>query len=389
MADLAGGAAAAQGLLTAAAVAGATLGDHPGADGAIEGSPPTPADVLPRFRFPARSLVALGLAAIGGVVCQLFQLPAAWLAGSAILVAGASIAGVPTGLPGWLRGVTFVVLGVSMGASVTPETVRRIGEWPVSLAVLLVTVVAVTLTVMLFLRRRHGWDRDSALLAALPGALSYVVAAAQQRDADIRKVVTSQSIRLMFLVAVLPIVIGHGEGGARAAAPVVDLVELAVMLAVGAAVGLLADRIRVPAGLLAGAFGASALLHGSGLVHAVLPPWLAIPAFVVLGAFVGTRFSGADVGSLVTLAWSSVGAFFIGAGVAMAGALVTVWATGQPLGDALLAVAPGGIEAMTGLAYLLNADPAFVAVHQLVRFIAIAVSLPLVLRLAGPPSRGR
>jgi len=337
-----------------------------------------------------RSLVTLALAVVGGAVCYALDLPAAWLAGSAVLVAGASLAGVQTGLPGWLRNVTFVVLGVSMGAGVTPETVARIGDWPVSLGVLLVTVAAVTASVTLFLRHRHGWDRDSALLAALPGALSYVVAAAAQRGADVRKVVTSQSIRLMFLVAVLPIVIGHGEPAATAArAQTVDLVELAIMLAVGGVAGLLAERLRVPAGLLAGAFGASAALHGAGLVSAVLPAWLAIPAFTVLGAFVGTRFSGADLGMLVRVAWSSVGALVIGLAVAVAGALVAVWASGQPVGDALLAFAPGGIEAMTGLAYLLHADPAFVAIHQLARFIAIALTLPLVLRLIGPPSKGR
>lgn len=348
-----------------------------------------PAWIRPLPPLLRRSLVTLALAALGGAACYALDLPAAWLAGSAILVAGASIAGVSTGLPGWLRNVTFVVLGVSMGAGVTPQTVGRIGEWPVSLAVLLVTVAAVTASVALFLRHWHGWDRDSALLAALPGALSYVVAAASQRGADVRKVATSQSIRLMFLVAVLPIVIGHGEPGAAAArAPVVDLAELALLLAVGAAAGWAAERLRVPAGLLTGAFGVSAVLHGSGLVAAVLPQWLSVPAFTVLGAFVGTRFAGADLGMLVRLAWSSVGALAIGLVVAVAGALVAVWATGQPLGDALLAFAPGGIEAMTGLALLLHADPAFVAIHQLARFIAIALTLPLVLRFAGAPPKG-
>jgi hypothetical protein len=341
-----------------------------------------------RRRLPPsllRTLATLALAAAGGGVCDLAGLPGAWLAGSAILVAGAALAGFEVGLPQPLRNITFVVLGVSMGAGMQPETVHRIAEWPVSLAVLLLTVAAVTAAVAVFLVRAAGWDRDSALFAALPGALSYVIAAAASRRADVRRVATSQSIRLMFLIGVLPLVVGGGRPPVAPAALAAGLGELALLLSVGGIVGLAAEKARMPAGLLTGAFLSSAVLHATGTVSLPLPTWLTLPAFAVLGAFVGTRFSGADVGAVVRVAWSSVGALAVGLLVATAGALVTVWLTGQSLGAAFLAFAPGGIEAMTGLAFLLHVDPAYVAVHQLARFIAIALTLPLVLRLLGPP----
>lgn len=332
------------------------------------------------------TVLTLAIAAAGGAAFQYFGMPAPWLAGSAILVAATAIAGVPARIPRRLRDAVFVVLGVSMGGGVTPETVHRLAEWPASLAILFATVVAVTAAIYVFLRAVSGWSRDTALLAALPGALSYVVAAAIQRGADVRRVAASQSVRLLFLVAVLPPVIG-GHGVAAAVVPTVGLAELALLLGVGLAAGLAAEKLNVPAGLLFGAFLASAALHATGVVAAALPGWLTIPAFTILGAFIGTRFAGAEPSFLLRVMPASLGALAIGIVVAATGAYAASWATGQSLGGALLAFAPGGIEAMTALAFMLHADPAYVAAHQLARFILIAVTLPLVLKLLGPPGR--
>ena len=43
-----------------------------------------------------------------------------------------------------------------------------------------------------------------------------------------------------------------------------------------------------------------------------------------------------------------------------------------------MAFAPGGIEAMTILAFVLGLDPAFVATHQLARFLGISLLLPVI-----------
>ena len=50
-------------------------------------------------------------------------------------------------------------------------------------------------------------------------------------------------------------------------------------------------RIRFPGGLLFGAMAGSGVLHGTGLVQAVLPWWIGSAAVIVLGAVVGSRFA--------------------------------------------------------------------------------------------------
>jgi uncharacterized membrane protein AbrB (regulator of aidB expression) len=45
--------------------------------------------------------------------------------------------------------------------------------------------------------------------------------------------------------------------------------------------------------------------------------------------------------------------------------------------DVLIAYAPGGLEAMTILAFALHLDPAFVGAHHLWRFFFVSLMMPL------------
>jgi len=324
---------------------------------------------------------ALALGAAGGWMLEALGVPGGWLAGSALATAAAALGGLPVGMPVPLRNVTYVVLGLSMGAGVTPDTLARLADWPISIALLLLTVVAVTAAVQFFLVRIAGWDAESAFFGALPGALSYVVAAAASRGVDVRRVAISQSVRLLFLIAILPVAIGHGQHAPAREVAAVAVAPLLLLVAAAAVTGWVMDRLRMPAGLLGGAFLASAVLHATGIVTQSLPGTVAIAAFVVLGAFVGSRFASIRWADFLRLLLSSLGALAVGLAVSVAGAAAAAWATGIALPQILIAFAPGGLDAMIALAYLLRIDPAFVAIHQLIRFAAIAIALPFVVPL--------
>jgi len=65
-----------------------------------------------------------------------------------------------------------------------------------------------------------------------------------------------------------------------------SLVELAMIAILSSLMAYAMGRLRVPGGLLFGAMAGSALLHGTGYVHAVLPWWVGSSAVVMLGAVV-------------------------------------------------------------------------------------------------------
>ncbi|MEO8667042.1 MAG: AbrB family transcriptional regulator [Bauldia sp.] len=328
-------------------------------------------------------LMTLAIAGAGAIAAALLHLPAAWLSGAMIAVTVASLCRLDTRLPPRLFDAVLVLLGIVLGAGVTPELVGRVGAWPISLAGLLVSVVVVQLAVETFLVRIGGWDRPTAFFASLPGALSYVLAVAAATKADMPKVIVGQSIRLFFLVAALPsiiVAVGHAPP-ASAQWNVASLPALIVLVAASVAGGLLFRRLKFPGALLAGSFFIGAALHGSGLIEGTLPYPVVVAGFILLGAFVGGRFWGTDIWLLRQIGAVSVGALAVGLGVAACFAAAIAWLTGIGFAQVLMAFAPGGMDSMTSVAIALHMDSAYVAFHQLARFVLIALAAPITARL--------
>jgi membrane AbrB-like protein len=339
------------------------------------------------LRPPLALAVTLAVAAAGGALFAFLGLPAAWLSGSLVAASALALAGFPARVPDGLRRVVFVVLGISMGAAVTPETIAGMRNWPITMIVLALSIPGAMGAVMLYLGWA-GWDREESFYASALGAMSAVIAAATDAGVDVRKVVFAQSVRVFLLIAALPgILVALGlaapEGRAVAAPSfaIGPLWEIALMAAGGIAGGLVAERLAVPGGLIVGAMLVNAILHGTGFVTALLPLQVLIPCFILLGAFVGARFAGTDFAMLRRLLVHSVGAFVVAVAASSTFAVAAALLSGEGIGKTVVAFAPGGLEAMIILAFLIGLDPAFVGAHHLVRFVLIAMFLPLAARM--------
>ena len=88
----------------------------------------------------------------------------------------------------------FVLIGISLGAVVTPATLHGMATYPLSIAVLLIVAMAcVSVAGAAYLRLVHGWDMLSAYLAAAPGGLSQVMGLAAELGADLRAIAIVQT----------------------------------------------------------------------------------------------------------------------------------------------------------------------------------------------------
>src|SRR3954447_14681630 len=275
--------------------------------------PPSPSRRLRHF------VETLGYASAGAAAFGLAGLPAGWLSGAIVGVSAAALAGRHPCVPPQVGRIVYVVLGISLGSSVTPETVATMVTWPLSMLALTIAMVSVTLSVMAYLKFVHGWDTLSALFAAAPGALSQAMALAQDTGADVRAIAMVQTVRLFVLAVALPIAFAaFGVSGLpppRTAANVPTaqmVIELVVLVLASGGAGWLAYRFRMPGGLIVGAMAASGVLHGGGWVHAFLPVPVAICSFIVMGAMIGTRLGSADVRQLARLGLVGVGALLVG-----------------------------------------------------------------------------
>ncbi|HXH02868.1 MAG TPA: AbrB family transcriptional regulator, partial [Candidatus Competibacteraceae bacterium] len=242
----------------------------------------------------ARSIVcSLAIGAVGGVLFHALQVPLAWMLGPMCFNILAALLRLPVHTPPALRNGLLPVLGVYLGSSFTPETVERAGQWPWSLAGVMLFVFLCTALVAWYYRRVAGFDRITALFSAGPGALTAMILTGAALGGDERRIALAQSLRLTLLVLVLPPLIfalssqPPRSATLEVAARAFDLRQLA-LLAVGCALSvLLFKRLHVPTPQLAGPMLASAVLYLSGLVALDLPHWLLEATLWILGSAVG------------------------------------------------------------------------------------------------------
>jgi membrane AbrB-like protein len=320
----------------------------------------------------------LAIAAVGGALFAWAGLPAAWMSGGMVAVAVAAVAGMRADVPGIAREVVFIILGASLGTGVSPELIAQLPEWPLSLAGVLATVVAVHCACQVYFRRVCRWDTATAYFAAAPGVTTYILALALPTHADIRRIAVAQSGRVFLLVAFAPSLISAMEpGGGQVTLHLASWGDIALTLATGAAGGLALRTLGVPAGGMLGAMGASALLHGLGFASGSFPPALQTVLLVCVGGLIGSRFSGMTLRMLRDTIAAAAGGFVVAVSVSALGAWATSLLVSQPFGQLALAFAPGGIDVMTAMAFALGLDSAFVAAHQLVRFLSISAYAPI------------
>ncbi len=323
----------------------------------------------------ALSLTALAALA-GGTLVGGLGAPAGWLSGAMLGVAALAAFGYAAPLPKRLQSFTVLLAGVSMGSGLTPATLHALSRYPLSLALLALAVAAMTTVSFFVLTRADGFSRTTAFYSAVPGALSYVFVTAAHTEADLARVAVIQVFRIFVLMAVVPLVARLGVGAANVHFAVDPLTDTAALLALGALAGVALERVGTANSMLYAGIVVSLLAHGAGIAPGRLTPGLQIAAQTLVGAWVGSRFIGFDWRLLRRLAFAAAMSFLAAFATAAVFAEIAAGLAGVPFADALAAFAPGGLEAMTMMAFALGLDPLYVGAHHIARFVFISLALP-------------
>jgi uncharacterized protein len=338
---------------------------------------------LPPRRAVLDVAETLAIALCGGVTFAWLGLPAGLVSGSVLAVAAAALFGRPVKVPLWLARICYVVVGILLGAVVTPATLRGVASWPTSIALVMLGSLAMMLATSQYLRIVHRWDPLSALLGASPGSLAQVILLSSELGGDLRAIAIVQTVRILLLVIGLPNglalfgLVVPAVAAARGPAGMAVLGEMTLLVAVAGAFAFAFQRLRFPGGLLFGAMAGSAILHGSGYIHAVLPWWLGSSCVIVLGGVVGSRFANTTFRSLVGFLGAAFGSFAVSMVVATFFVLIDVHFFSFPIANVVIAFAPGAQDTMMVLALALHLDPVYVGAHHLARFLVVTFSLAL------------
>ena len=355
---------------------------------------------MPPPTSPRRDLIQIGetltIGAAGGIGFALMGLPAGLVSGSMLAVAAAALIGRPMKVPMPLARVCFIMIGMLLGAVVTPETLKGIATWPASVAILAVSAVCIIAATASYLRFAHGWDALSALLGASPGSMGQVMVLSAEFGADVRGIAVVQVMRVLLIVLGLPSGLAlfglTMDPVARTAQPGGNsILELAILVGACVVAALALLRLRFPGGLMFGAMMSSAILHGSGLIHATLPWWAASAGMILLGAVAGSRFANTSPRLLLSYLGAAFGSFAVAVSVAVSFALLVAALLPLRAADVAVAFAPGALDTMMVLALALHLDPVYVGAHHLARFLVVTFTVAFAARrmVRRPPDAGR
>jgi membrane AbrB-like protein len=339
------------------------------------------------LRTLTQTAETLIIALLGGAAFTLLGFPAGLISGSVLAVAAAALLGRPVTVPAALARACYVLIGMLLGAVVTPQTLKGFAAWPVSVALVMIGAVAMMIATATYLRVVHHWDPLSALMGASPGAMSQVIALSTELGADLPAIAIVQTVRVLLLTTGIPAglalcglvapaipVARGGPGGSSA-------VEIGIVVAVSTITAIALWRLRFPAGLLFGAMVGSGVLHGLGLVQAAaLPWWVASAGVLVLGALVGSRFASITARMLLGYLGAAFGSFAVSFSIAMLFVLIVAYFFPFPIANIAVAFAPGAQDTMMVLALALHLDPVFVAAHHIARFVVTAFSIAIAAR---------
>ncbi|MEO0939280.1 MAG: AbrB family transcriptional regulator [Pseudomonadota bacterium] len=327
-----------------------------------------------------RTALSLTIGAIGAALAHLVGLPIAVLTGPAIAVSLAGLAGLRTGFDETVRNAVFLLVGVTIGSGVDPDAGQALLRWPLAFAALAVMLWLTLVLGSRLLQRLFGLDRRSAILAAAPGHLSFVVGLSTGLNLDTTRVVVVQSVRLLALTLTVPAIaalLGVDLSGPilPSGAPL-SWLHLAALLVAGLALGTLAARIGLPAPLLIGGMLASSIGHGTGVTPGLPPPWIAAAGLVAVGTLIGTRFSGISRQALLRSLTAGLAVTALCVLLALAFAIPVANLLGFEVTHVLIAFAPGGLETMIAMGVVLGADPGFVAAAHVARLLILTLILP-------------
>lgn len=336
---------------------------------------------MTRVVFTA-NVATLSIGAIGAAIAWLLNFPAPALTGPALLVSVCGVLGIKLGVVDPIRNACFVIIGLSLGTGVTPDVMEAARQWPASFIGLTASLIVVFSSSTFLLARLWKFDANTSLLCSSPGHLSYVLGLSSAYKADLAVVSVVQSIRVLALTLVVPLIVSlMGYDTSVVGIPGEKLSAIALLISIVCALilGFGLTKMRVPAAFLIGGMIFSTLSHLSGYMAGHVPTWAAVPAFVIMGSFIGTRFSGISFQTLRHAFSAGVLVTVVAMASTCLFAVIVAQFINIPLPQLMIAFAPGGVEAMAAMGTIMGADPTFVAIHHVWRLFILTFLAPTVL----------
>ncbi len=312
------------------------------------------------------------------------ELPLAWLLGAMSVCLIATFCGLSLYKPGSIVLSMRAILGVAIGSAFSPEINERLGDLSHSLLFLLPYCLLTGLIGYAFFRTVAKFDRPTAYYAAMPGGFQDMVAFGEEAGAKIQPLALVHATRIIFLVFTLPFLVRWIEGLETENAGLhhwPDFESLIILFLCGGLGWGLAKLLRISGSAIVGPMVVSGLAHYLGWVEATPPKAFIDLAQLIIGVHIGCQYQGMRVKEMASVIFISFGYLLIlGILTAAFVGLVFIFAEADPVA-ALLAFSPGGQAEMNLIAFAMDIDVTYVALHHLIRMVLVIVGAQLIFKL--------
>lgn len=339
-------------------------------------------------------LVTAVLAIAGTGVFWLSGLPLPFLFGPMAACLIAAFAGLRLQGFGQASVAARTILGVAVGAAVTPALLADLPKIAASIAIVPIYIALIGLIGVPYFRRVCGYDAATAYYAAMPGGLQDMVIFGQEAGGDPRTLSLIHATRVLLIVTLAPVILTQVFGVTLTnpiGAPLRNVPWQELLLMSFAAL------FGWKAGVRLGLFGASILgplivaaaLSLAGILHTRPPKEAILLAQFFIGTGIGVHYMGITWREFRQVVTSAV--VFVAIIATFAAALAAVMPRLIGIGEveAFLSFAPGGQAEMTVLAIVAGADLGVVIAHHLVRIVIVITCAPIVARLLRSASKPR
>lgn len=326
------------------------------------------------------------IAGVGVALFKLLNLPLPWLMGPLFACLAAALAGIPMrGVP-LLNDTMRTILGVAVGATLTPAVLASFpAMWPTLMMVPIMVAVIGVIGVPYF-QRFCGYDFATSYYATMPGGLQDMIVFGEEAGANVRTLSLIHATRMLVIVVALPFLLigiwdadlSNPPGAPAASVPPQELLLMAVCAITG---WQLAQRVGLFGASILGPLIVTAALTLAGGLHNRPPAEAIWAAQFFIGMTIGTKYAGITMAEIRKDLAAGLGFCLILIVLTLI-FVEAIYGLGFAPGmETLLAFAPGGQAELTVLALIVGADVAFVVAHHMLRIFVVIMGAPLAARV--------
>ena len=278
------------------------------------------------------------------------------------------------------------ILGVAVGAAVTPAFFYSLPSLAPTLLIVPFFTILIGLVGVIYFKKIYDYDFHTAYFASMPGGVQDMIVFAEEAGANVRSVSLIHATRILVIIVILPIILSSTWEVNLTKPPGKPLQEFEffqlTLLFFSAVFGWqIARKLGLFGASILGPLILAAVLSLYGLLTTRPPAeiiWVA-QYFIAIG--IGVKYvgiSGIEIRRdiLAGLGFSLLLIFLTTSVLA----LVFILNLAKPV-EAILSFAPGGQGELVVLAIIVGADLTFVVAHHLLRIFFVILGAPIIASL--------